>query len=186
MSHARTRLLFALLVVTLAAWMDLGIVRAQGGGTGLALGPAVPQPEHGADISGVGGGRTDVGTISFDLSAHQGPTRDFGHVGTIMTLPTGDIHVLVDVDCINVHGPGKRAVISGLVAKVSPTPNPLNIEGGDRRLIGIKDGGEPSAMLPVDDFITVGDLFPGVSCRNILYNGNLNNVTQGNVVIQFD
>ncbi len=154
----------------------------------LALHFPLSQPESGADIRAVGGGETDVGTQDFDLSAHTRPQgEDFGHYGVKVTSPTGDLIVRykVDVDCVNVHGPGKRAVIKGAVKTVEPTPNILGIAPGHRVILGVDDEAGPSDPPPVDDdwFAPHADTFPG-DCKNIVYLANVNNVTHGNINIK--
>ena len=140
----------------------------------------------GADIYAVGGGKTALGTESFDLSAHIGPQGDFGHWGTKVYSPLGALIVRykVDVDCVNVHGPGKRAVVKGAVKSVEPTPNTLGVEVGDRMILGVDDEGDPSDATPLDDWFNPhSDTFPG-NCKSIVYIANVNNVTQGNINIK--
>jgi hypothetical protein len=140
----------------------------------------------GADIYAVGGGKTDTGTQSFDLSAHTGPNGDFGHYGVKVYNPMGALVVRykVDVDCVNVHGPGERAVIKGAVKSVEPQPNALGITPGHRVILGVDDESNPGDPVPLDDwFAPHADTFPG-NCKNIVYLANVNNVTQGNINIK--
>jgi hypothetical protein len=153
----------------------------------LAAGAGPTALSSGADLYAVGGGKTALGTESFDLSAHTGPNGDFGHWGTKVYSPTGDLIVRykVDVDCINVHGPGKRAVIKGFVKTVEPSPNTLSIDVGDAVILGVDDEGNPGDAVPLDDWFNPnGDVFPGLSCKSITYIANVNNVTQGNINIK--
>ena len=141
----------------------------------------------GADIRAVGGGKTSLGMESFDLSAHTGPQGDFGHYGTKVYNPvTGELiaRYKVDVDCVNVHGPGERAVIKGLVKSVEPTPNALGVDLGERVILGVDDESNPGDAVPLDDWFNPhSDTFPG-DCKNIVYIANVNNVTQGYVNIK--
>lgn len=140
----------------------------------------------GADIRAVGGGWSNAGTQQFDLSAHVGPNGDFGHYGTKVYDPFGALIVAykVDVDCVNVHGPGKRAVIKGAVKSVTPVPNTLGITPGHRVILGVDDEGNQGDPVPLDDwFAPHADTFPGF-CKNIVYIANVNNVNQGNINIK--
>jgi len=139
----------------------------------------------GADIYAVGGGWSNLGTQHFDLSAHVGPNGDFGHYGTEVYDPFGALIVRykVDVDCVNVHGPGERAVIKGAVKSVSPVPNTLGITPGHRVILGVDDETNPGDPVPMDDwFAPHADTFLG-NCKNIVYIANVNNVNQGNINI---
>jgi hypothetical protein len=143
----------------------------------------------------VGGGKTDgafpllieVFPTSFNLSAQERlEGDDFGHVGMVIQTSTENIHVRVDVDCVNVHGPGRRAVLTGIVTKVSPEPNSLEIEVGKRRDTYVDDEGQPSSG-PVDGFLNLaGTEGSKSSCEaNGLFNvTELDNVTQGNITIK--
>ena len=140
----------------------------------------------GADIRAVGGGWSNLGTQHFDLSAHVGPNGDFGHYGTEVYDPFGALIVRykVDVDCVNVHGPGKRAVIKGAVKSVSPVPNTLGITPGHRVILGVDDETNQGDPVPMDDwFAPHADTFPG-NCKSIVYIANVNNVNQGNINIK--
>jgi hypothetical protein len=140
----------------------------------------------GADIRAVGGGWSNLGTQHFDLSAHVGPNGDFGHYGTKVFDPFGALIVQykVDIDCVNVHGPGERAVIKGAVKSVSPVPNLLGITPGHRVILGVDDESNPGDPLMLDDwFAPHADTFPG-NCKNIVYIANVNNVNQGNINIK--
>jgi hypothetical protein len=140
----------------------------------------------GADIYAVGGGKADIGTQSFDLSAHTGPNGDFGHYGVKVYNPLGALIVRykVDVDCVNVHGPGLRAVIKGAVKTVEPVPNTLGITPGHRVILGVDDESNPGDPVDLDDwFAPHADTFAG-SCKNIVYIANVNNVNQGNINIK--
>jgi hypothetical protein len=140
----------------------------------------------GADIRAVGGGWSNLGTQHFDLSAHVGPNGDFGHYGTRVYDPFGALIVeyKVDVDCVNVHGPGERAVIKGAVKSVSPVPNTLGITPGHRVILGVDDESNPGDPVPMDDwFAPHADTFPG-NCKSIVYIANVNNVNQGNINIK--
>jgi hypothetical protein len=140
----------------------------------------------GADIRAVGAGWSNLGTQHFDLSAHVGPNGDFGHYGTKVYDPFGALIVQykVDIDCVNVHGPGERAVIKGAVKSVSPVPNTLGITPGHRVILGVDDESNPGDPLLLDDwFAPHADTFPG-NCKNIVYIANVNNVNQGNINIK--
>jgi hypothetical protein len=140
----------------------------------------------GADIRAVGGGWLNGSTQHFDLSAHVGPNGDFGHYGTVVNNPFGALIVQykVDIDCVNVHGPGERAVIKGAVKSVEPVPNVLGITPGHRVIVGIDDESNPGDPVMLDDwFAPHADTFPG-NCKNIVYIANVNNVNQGNINIK--
>jgi hypothetical protein len=140
----------------------------------------------GADIYAVGGGWSNFGTQHFDLSAHVGPNGDFGHYGVKLEDVLGQVilQYKVDIDCVNVHGPGKRAVIKGAVKSVSPQPNFLGITPGHRVILGVDDESNPGDLVQMDDwFAPHADTFPG-NCKNIVYVANVNNVNQGNINIK--
>jgi hypothetical protein len=146
-------------------------------------------PGSGADIYGVGGVKVTGGIQQFSFSAHEGPQGDFGQVGVTQTDLMGNVLVSykVDVTCVNIHTLTSttydRGIITGAVTKVTPVPNSFGIVAGDMLLFGIKDGGNQSGPLPVDDFFAPNIVF-GISCKSIFYTGSLNNVTQGDVNIK--
>ena len=147
--------------------------------------------DFGADVFGVGAGQATLGTENFDLSAHTGPQRDFGHFGVKVTTPSGEpvVSYHLDVNCVHIHGPvfgqqGNRGVIRGVVDKVEPTPNVLNVTVGETIILGIKDGGEPSAGFVDDLFTPHADARPAINCKLLFYIGNVNNVDQGNILIK--
>jgi hypothetical protein len=143
-------------------------------------------PLRGADIYGVGAGqRTGLGggVTRFDLSAHKGANGnpDFGHVAATNDLPSLDIYV--DIDCVNAFGlVGLEggAWISGVVRRVSPVPNPLGVDVGDRQTFFAGDNGEPSSR-PVDAFYF--DIGEPLSCDALTPGTLPPNVTQGNINI---
>jgi hypothetical protein len=147
---------------------------------------------QGADIYGVGGGKVQGGLQKFNLSAHEGPDGDFGHVSVTFYNPVGGLIVSysVDVVCVHIHtftsATFDRGVIRGVVTKVTPVPNPLLLDPGDPVDFDIKDGGNPSSTTPVDDFFapSAPGIPPEASCKLFTYDGNLNNVTQGNINIK--
>jgi hypothetical protein len=153
----------------------------------LALNAQPTALTAGADIRAVGGGKTTLGMESFDLSAHTGPQGDFGHWGTkVYNSITGELIVRykVDVDCVNVHGPGERAVIKGAVKSVEPSPNTLGVTVGQRMILGVDDETNPGDPVPMDDWFNPhSDTFPG-DCKTIVYIANVNNVTQGQINIK--
>ena|SRR5438105_9196509 len=146
-----------------------------------------------ADVFGVGGGKVEGGLQKFNLSAHEGPSGDFGHVGVTYTDGLGQtiVSYSVDVICVHIHslapvGPYDRGVIKGVIKNISPVPNLLMLDVGDVVDFGIKDGGNPSSITPVDDFYAPSSpgIPPEASCKLFTYDGDLNNVTQGNVNIK--
>lgn len=152
--------------------------------------PPTTQPENGADIKGTGGGKTTLGLVSFDMSAHVRPGDDvlgFGHIGMKVETATDTIEIYVDIDCVNVgqfDPNGRRGVITGVIRRIDPAPNTLLFSVGDRLAFGIDDDGEPS-LGSVDDFFFQRDFFfPTFTCRQLIYNGELNNVEQGNITIK--
>jgi hypothetical protein len=149
--------------------------------------------DQGADIYGVGGGKAFNGLQKFSFSAHEGPNGDFGQVGVSYYDPLGNLIVSysVDVTCVNIHSlapdlPFDRGVIRGVIKKITPVPNLLMLDVGDTVDFGIKDGGNQSSSTPVDDFFAPSSqgVPPTASCKAFVYDGNLNNVTQGNVNIK--
>ncbi len=145
-----------------------------------------------ADIYGVGGGKANGGMQKFDLSAHEGPNGDFGHVSVTLNDPFGHLIVSysVNVICVHIHTLTSttydRGVIKGVVKSVTPVPNLLALDVGDVVDFNIKDGGNPSSVTPVDDFYAPGSpgIPPEASCKLFFYTGDLNNVTQGNINIK--
>jgi hypothetical protein len=73
------------------------------------------------------------------------------------------------------------AWISGIVTRVSPQPNTYAIAQGDRLFSYAADGGNPSGIVPVDQFDEYFDF--GVDCHLLPSFGYSPNVTQGNVNI---
>jgi hypothetical protein len=73
-----------------------------------------------------------------------------------------------------------------VVNKVTPVPNLLGLNVGSTVDFGIKDGGNPSSMAPVDDFWAPSSqgVPPSDSCKLFFYTSDLDNVTQGNVNIK--
>lgn len=147
--------------------------------------------DRGADIYGVGGGKTNFFGIAqkFDLSAHEGPDGDFGHVSVTFYNPLGQVVVgyRADVTCVKIHTLTSTAYdrgwISGVIKNVTPVPNMLSLDVGDAVDFGIKDGGNPSSTTPLDDFYAPNVHVAG-SCKTLFYMGDLANVTQGNVNIK--
>jgi hypothetical protein len=171
-----------LLSLALAAAL-LAIVVLVGGAASSAASNTV----QGADIYGVGAGqRTGLGggVTRFDLSAHEGANGhpDFGHVAATNDLPSLDIYV--DVDCVSAFGLVDfegGAAISGIVRRVTPVPNGLGVDVGDRQTFIVEDNGEPSSR-PVDGFYF--DIGEQLSCDTIPPPIGLPpNVTQGNITI---
>jgi hypothetical protein len=168
----------ALLATTL-----LAVAVLFGGGASSAA----PNTVQSADIYGVGAGQRmgiGGGVTRFDLSAHKGANGhpDFGHVAATNDLPSLDIYV--DVDCVNAFGlVGLEggAWISGVVRRVAPVPNVLDVDVGDRQTFFAGDNGEPSSR-PVDAFYF--DFGETLSCDAIPPPVTLPpNVTRGNINI---
>jgi hypothetical protein len=182
------------LVATAGAAADDGVVvpLSSAAAAGMQLLPG----DQGADIFGVGGGKAFnfTGTVNFNMSAHEGPNGDFGHVAVTYFTLTGQqvVAYSTDVTCVNIHnlGPGtpyNRGVVRGTITRITP-PFPQNIlalDVGDSVDFEIKDGGNPSSG-QVDDFVAPGSQGVPVtdSCKAFVYPNNLNNVTQGNVNIK--
>jgi hypothetical protein len=152
--------------------------------------------DQGADIFGVGGGKVNGGMQKFDFSAHEGPNGDFGHVSVTFTDLLGNpiVTYSANVTCVSIHTPAAplavgaydRGIIRGVIKRVSPESNLVGLNVGDAVVFGIRDGGNPSAPMAVDDFFAPNsDALPaGVPCRELYYMGELDNVTQGNVSIK--
>jgi hypothetical protein len=157
--------------------------------TALSLGvfggaASASNPLQGADIYGVGGGKANFGLYSFSFSAHSGPNGDFGQVHFEQVEPYPfPVDVVADVDCVNVFGlPGAgNAWIGSVITKISPVPNTLGLDEGDRLLWLAVDGGEPSAAVPVDYF---DGFITNLSCKLFGPSGAPPNVDHGNVVIK--
>ena len=151
--------------------------------------------DQGADVYGVGGGKAFDGIEKFDMSAHEGPNGDFGHVSVTYYNPLGAVIVSysVNVTCVNIHSlglgtPYDRGVIRGTIKNITPVPNPLGLHVGDVVDFGIKDGGNPSSTAPVDDFFAPSSQgVPSTDpCTAFVYYPGfpVGNVTQGNVNIK--
>ena|SRR2546430_14932644 len=138
---------------------------------------AVAAPGKSADVYGVGGGRTDAGTFKFDLSAHVAGTREYGHVGVTQTAAGNQVSLWIDVDCVIVAG--HDAVIGGEAQKVRPVPNTFGFADGDRFIVLVHDGGNPSAA-PVDGFVA----FKVTGNCGQFSSGTFMNVTQGNITVK--
>lgn len=150
--------------------------------------------DQGVDIYGVGGGKAFnfTSTVSFNLSAHEGPNGDFGHVAVTYYNLLGQqlVSYSTNVTCVSVHtfdvlGSYDRAVVRGVVTRITPVPNVLGLDPGDTVDFGLKDGGNPSSG-PSDDFFAPSSqgVPPTASCKTFTYTGDLDNVTQGNVNIK--
>ena len=104
-------------------------------------------------------------------------------VRVLLRQTTPPISYFVDVFCVNVH-PVNRAVIKGTARKVSPVPNAFGLDPGEPVILGVEDMGSPSEPVNTDDFFNPNfDSFPG-NCKNIVYIANVDNVTQGNIVVK--
>jgi hypothetical protein len=77
-------------------------------------------------------------------------------------------------------------VLSGVVTSVSPFPYVLGVFVGEPVGFLIKDGGNPSAGVPVDDFYAPSSPLTaaGTSCKYLYNSGARSNVTSGNVNIK--
>jgi hypothetical protein len=179
------------LLVSLAIAIPAGAQTIEDEGVQLQANPSAPG--RGGDVHGTGAGETILGRIHFALSAHdRGPTGDFGQYSVEVSNLTGAVLVSykVDLDCVHLHPwptpPTERGLISGAVTSVTPVPNPLGITVGQRRAAAIQDGGEPSALAPVDTFSDVGPAIiagPGV-CEIFVLGLAPQNVEEGNVNIK--
>jgi hypothetical protein len=140
-------------------------------------------PDHGADVFGVGGGKGNLGTYSFSFSAHSGPNGDFGQVHFEQVPPYPfPADIVADVDCVKVFGTpsGGNAWIGSVIRKISPIPNTLGLNPGDRILWLAIDGGEPSAATPVDYF---DGFINNANCKLLGPGAAPPNVEQGNIVV---
>jgi hypothetical protein len=143
-------------------------------------------PLQGADIYGVGAGQRaglGGGTTRFDLSAHKGANGhpDFGHVAA--TNDIGNLDIYVDVDCVNAFGlVGLEggAWISGVVRRVSPVPNVLGVDVGDRQTFFAEDNGEPSSGTVDGFYFVIREI---LTCDAIPPGMLPPNVTQGNITV---
>jgi hypothetical protein len=165
-----------------------GVAAAEPGGL-----TAMPTkaPDHSADIYGNGGGKVFGGVTQFAITGHEGPNGDFGHANVTTTSPSGSVILSfsADIDCVQAS-PAQfpfvekdNAVMSGVMTKVSG----LNTGGfvvGDPVVFILRDGGNPSGAVPVDDFYYIPGLTLVPSCRRYYASGSFPNVTQGNVNIK--
>jgi hypothetical protein len=189
---AKMKRIIAAVATVLATGLLAGGAGASGGLIGTAAtGAKSLAPNSGADVYGVGGGKVDGGFQSFNLSAHEGPNGDFGHVSVTFTnllLGQTIVSYSVNVTCVHIHtltsNTFDRGVITGTVKSVTPVPNLVGLRVGDSVDFGIKDGGNPSSG-PVDDFYAPNaGASTTLSCKSFFYTGALANVTQGNVNIK--
>src|SRR5262249_54229205 len=110
--------------------------------------PTQPQIANGPEIFGTGSGHVDVGelhhSLTFNVSAHTGPEGVHGSARLTFDVdPTVDVHV--DVDCLHMfpREAGAGAWVSGLVDRVTPDSNRLQIAPGDRMFFLLLDNGDP-------------------------------------------
>lgn len=184
------------IIAAVATVLATGLLAGGAGASGGLIGTAATgakslAPNSGADVYGVGGGKVDGGFQSFNLSAHEGPNGDFGHVSVTFTnllLGQTIVSYSVNVTCVHIHtltsNTFDRGVITGTVKSVTPVPNLVGLRVGDSVDFGIKDGGNPSSG-PVDDFYAPNaGASTTLSCKSFFYTGALANVTQGNVNIK--
>jgi hypothetical protein len=187
------------LAVTAAVAAIVLTATSGAGATDVPLGGLTPDVQllpgdQSADIYGVGGGKAFnfTGTVKFNLSAHEGPNGDFGHVSVTYYTLLGEqvVSYSTSVTCVNIHtfdflGPFDRGVVRGVIDRITPVPNILGLTTGDTVDFGIKDGGNPSSGAVDDFFPPSSQGVPATaSCKTFTYTGNLNNVTQGNVNIK--
>jgi hypothetical protein len=144
------------------------------------------------DFWAAGYGKVDGGLQKFSLFAHEGPRGDFGWVSVSFTDPLGQpiVSYYVKVNCVNIHtlAPSTdfdRGILRGYAYNVTPATNLVGLENGDPVVVGIKDGGKPGPV-PVDDFFApnADAVPPPTTCKNLTYLGDLDNVTQGDVIIR--
>jgi hypothetical protein len=135
-----------------------------------------------ADSHVTGAGEIENGAVKFNLSAHARTDGAFGHVSVTRNSPGFEVSYRVDVDCLSFTTP-TTATVGGVITRVSPEPNTSLISVGDTVLVGIEDGGDPSAGVPVDAFTVFGA--PPIACGQVqLF--TFPNVIQGNVGIKVD
>lgn len=103
---------------------------------------------NGTEIFGTGSGHVDLAdlhhSLTFNVSAHNGPQGVYGTARlTFDQDPTVDVHV--DVDCLHAFplDSGAGAWVSGVVSRVTPESNRLQIEPGDRMFFLLVDNGNP-------------------------------------------
>ncbi|MGB2953531.1 MAG: hypothetical protein WBB74_09105 [Gaiellaceae bacterium] len=167
------RKLILFLVITVTAVLAAGVASATAGSiyaTGAGWVSFQPfTPKH---------------YIHFDVSAHTGPSGDFGHLGFTVNDPTFPLDVRTTLDCVNVFAAplvNGDAWVSGTVTSVSPQPNAYGVMPGDRQETYLVDGGNPSATTPVDTFDPfLGEIAP---CKTLGDFGSFPDVTQGNINI---
>jgi hypothetical protein len=148
--------------------------------------------EREQDFFAAGAGKVDAGLEKFALFAHEGPRGDFGLVYVTFTDPLGGtiVSYVVNVNCVNIHALAgsddfDRGILRGYATHVTPVPNLVGLQDGDPVVVGIRDGGKPGSV-PVDDFFApnADAVPPPTTCKDLTYLGDLNNVTQGDVIIR--
>jgi hypothetical protein len=145
-------------------------------------GTATPLPY----AHGTGAGRTSVGMVHFEVSAHERLTGDSGQIGVRVSTPTQEVSYSIDVTCANMQAPfagQQQGLIQGIVDRVTPVPNVLGVTVGQRRLTFIADRGEPSSPTPVDFFGDFVDFIPPDTCKFFTSTSGLN-VEQGNIEVK--
>lgn len=148
---------------------------------------------NGASIKAVGGGwvgfppDTSRHLAQFSISAHTGPSGDFGSAQFSVTDEVAPLDVSSDIDCLNVfpvptyHG---GAWASGIVTRVDDPAGIWGISPGDRIYYFMLDGGEPSSLGPVDDFEPYYNIFASASCKLLSIPPNeFPDITSGNIVV---
>jgi hypothetical protein len=154
----------------------------------VGAGTAGASNPQGADIFGVGGGHLyDNHFATFDVSAHSSPTRDFGHVG-VKAEGGSLIDIYIDVDCviaIHIVGPDSAVFVAGVVRRVSPVPNFIGAEPGDRQTVLLNDGGDPSEPMAVDAlYFFQFPPGPVPNCKPLITPFLPPNVSEGNINIR--
>jgi hypothetical protein len=143
----------------------------------------------GASVKAVGGGwvgfiDTNKHYAQFSVSAHTGPTGDFGSAQFSITNEFGfPLDLWATIDCLNVFPvPGYHggAWASGVVTKVNDPTGTYLIFPGDHVYFSMLDGGDP-VLGSVDDFEAWYD--KGVSCKLLDAYIEPPDVTSGNIVI---
>jgi hypothetical protein len=142
-----------------------------------------------ASIKGVGAGKTTLGFVEFELSAHveddpTTPENGFGQVK--VEYPVGTLWIDVRCTRVTLDGMGRpTATISGVVIR-SSVPGIEPGGPGPPRLIFARDGGEPSDA-PVDRFAEAFSFNPdpNTACLTTPVNiDSTSNVEQGNIVVK--
>ena len=182
------KVLFTLVALATVAFSAGAVAAPQTSEDGVQVAAAPTASQRVGYAHGTGAGRTNLGMVHFEVSAHERLTGDSGQIGVRVSTPTQEVSYSIDVTCANMQAPApvsgaQEGLIQGVVDRVTPVPNVLGVTAGQRRLTFIADRGEPSSPTPVDFFGDFVDFIPPDSCK-IFTSFSFSNVEQGNIEIK--